>query len=136
MSDNRIEIVGAYLRGLQSSIIDALEDDLNTPKALAEMFDFARTLNKTEDAAERQKLATELLAAGDLVGLMQGDPEAWFSGSDEGDLSSEDIESLLAQREAARANGDYAAADKVRDELAGCGITIEDGPLGTRWRRS
>jgi cysteinyl-tRNA synthetase len=119
-----------------ATFIEALEDDLNTPRALAELFDRARTLNKTEDPAERQKLAAELLAAGDLVGLMQGDPEDWFSGSDEGAIDAEEIESLLGQREQARANGDYAAADKIRDDLAGRGITIEDGSSGTRWRRS
>ena len=119
-----------------ATFIEALEDDLNTPKALAELFERARMLNKTEDQAERQKLAAELLAAGDLVGLMQGDPEDWFSGSDEGAIDAAEIESLLAQREQARASGDYAAADKIRDDLAGRGITIEDGSSGTRWRRS
>ena len=119
-----------------ATFIEALEDDLNTPKALAELFELARTLNKTENQAQRQQLAAELLAAGDLVGLMQGDPEDWFSGSDEGAIDAEEIESLLAQREQARASGDYAAADKIRDDLAGRGITIEDGSSGTRWRRS
>jgi cysteinyl-tRNA synthetase len=76
------------------------------------------------------------LAAGDLVGLVQSDPEEWFSGSAEGELDAGDIESLLTQREQARANGDYAAADKIRDDLAGRGITIEDSASGTRWRRS
>ena len=87
-------------------------------------------------AALLPALAAELLAAGDLVGLMQSDPEEWFSGSGEGELDADDIESLLAQREEARANGDYAAADKIRDDLAERGITIEDGASGTRWRRS
>jgi cysteinyl-tRNA synthetase len=119
-----------------ATFIEALEDDLNTPKALAELFDRARTLNKTEDQAERQKLAAELKAAGDLVGLVQGDPEDWFSGSDEGAIDADEIESLLTQREQARASGDYAAADKIRDDLAGRGITIEDGSSGTRWRRN
>jgi len=119
-----------------ATFIEALEDDLNTPNALAELFERARMLNKTEDQAERQKLAAELLAAGDLVGLMQGDPEDWFSGSDEGAIDAAEIGSLLAQREQARASGDYAAADKIRDDLAGRGITIEDGSSGTRWRRS
>ena len=119
-----------------ATFIAALEDDLNTPKALAELFDLARILNKTEDQAGRQKLATELRAAGDLVGLIQSDPDEWFSGSDDGDLDAEEIEALLAQRDEARASGDYAAADKIRDDLAGRGITIEDGSSGTRWRRS
>jgi cysteinyl-tRNA synthetase len=116
--------------------IAALEDDLNTPKALAELFEHARMLNKADDEAERQKLAAELLAAGDVVGLIQDDPDSWFSGAEEGDLDAEEIEALLAQREEARASGDYAAADKIRDDLADRGITIEDSPSGTRWRRS
>jgi len=119
-----------------ATFITALEDDLNTPKALAELFDGARTLNKTEDKAERQKLAAELLAAGDLVGLIQSDPDDWFSASDDSDIDAGEIEELIAQREQARASGDYAAADKIRDDLAARGITIEDGSTGTRWRRS
>ena len=119
-----------------ATFITVLEDDLNTPKALAELFDGARTLNKTEDQAERQKLAAELLAAGDLVGLIQSDPDDWFSASDDSDIDAGEIEELIAQREQARASGDYAAADKIRDDLAARGITIEDGSTGTRWRRS
>ena len=119
-----------------ATFITALEDDLNTPKALAELFDGARTLNKTEDQAERQKLAAELLAAGDLVGLIQSDPDDWFSASDDSDIDAGEIEELIAQREQTRASGDYAAADKIRDDLAARGITIEDGSTGTRWRRS
>ncbi len=119
-----------------AAVIAALEDDLNTPRALAEMFDIAKTLNKTDDAAARQKLAAELLVAGDLVGLMQQDPEAWFAGSGDSELDTDEIESLLAQREEARSDRDFAAADAIRDQLANAGVTIEDGPSGTRWRRS
>jgi cysteinyl-tRNA synthetase len=67
---------------------------------------------------------------------VQADPEEWFSGTADGDLDAEEIDALLAQRDEARANGDYAAADKIRDDLAARGITIEDGSSGTRWRRS
>ncbi len=119
-----------------AAVIAALEDDLNTPRALAEMFDIAKTLNKTDDVAARQKLAAELLVAGDLVGLMQQDPEAWFAGSGAGELDADEIESLLAQREKARSDRDFATADAIRDQLANAGVTIEDGPSGTRWRRS
>jgi len=117
-------------------VIDALEDDLNTPRALAEMFDIARRLNKAGDVAERRQSAAELLAAGDLVGLLQQDPESWFAGSVDSDLDADEIESLLAQREQARSNRDFAAADAIREQLANAGVTIEDGPSGTRWRRS
>ncbi len=119
-----------------ANVVAALEDDLNTPKALAEMFNLARVLNKTTIEDERRQLAAELLACGDLVGLMQKDIEEWFSGGDDGDLSADDIEALLEQREVARAKRDFAAADAIRDKLAAAGITIEDGSGGTRWRRS
>lgn len=119
-----------------AAVIAALEDDLNTPKALAEMFNLARVLNKATDEGERRELAAELLASGDLVGLMQKDVEEWFSAGSDAALSAEEIEKLLQQREAARADRDFAAADAIRDKLAAAGISIEDGAAGTRWRRS
>jgi cysteinyl-tRNA synthetase len=118
------------------AVIEALEDDLNTPKALAEMFNIARQLNKETDERERRKRASQLYAAGDLLGLMQSDAEQWFAGSDEGVLSTPEIENLIEQRKQARANRDFAAADAIRDKLAAVGISIEDGPNGTRWRRT
>jgi len=121
---------------LPAAVIDALEDDLNTPKALAEMFNMARALNRSEDDNERLDLATGLLAAGDLVGLLQIDPEEWFAGGADGDLTASDIEALLKDREDARASRDFAAADAIRDRLGDAGVVIEDGPSGTRWRRS
>ena len=119
-----------------AAVIKALEDDLNTPKALAELFNHARTLNKSTDEAERRKLAAEILAAGDLLGILQTDAESWFSAGDDSELSADDIEVLLKQRDEARANRDFAVADEIRDKLAEAGITIEDGPAGARWRRS
>ena len=117
------------------ALVEALEDDLNTPKAMAEFFGLARSLNKASDADERRRLAAEMRAAGDLLGVLQSDPEAWFAGHGEGELSLEEIEALLEKRRAARADRDFAAADSIRDELAGAGIQIEDGPDGTTWRR-
>ena len=99
------------------------------------MFDIARALNKSTDEAERKGLAASLLAAGELTGLIQQDPEAWFAGDDDGELSSADIEAMLREREEARAARDFAKADDIRDRLANAGIQIEDGADGTRWRR-
>jgi cysteinyl-tRNA synthetase len=119
-----------------AAVVDALEDDINTPKALAEMFSLARSLNKATDDDERKRLAAELLSAGDLVGLIQQDPEEWFAGIDDGELSGEEIEALVKKREEARAARDFATADGIRDKLAAAGIQIEDGADGTRWRRA
>lgn len=119
-----------------AAVIEALEDDLNSPRAMAELFSIAKTLNKSTDNEERKKLASEILAAGDLLGILQIDVEAWFAGNADGDLSAEDIEALLKQRDEARASRDFSTADSIRDKLADAGITIEDGPDGTRWRRT
>ena len=119
-----------------AAVLAALEDDLNTPKALAEMFNLARTLNKAKDEAERLRLATEILSAGDIIGVLQSTPEAWFAGSDEGALSANDIELLIAKRNTARADKNFAAADAIRDELTAKSVSIEDGTDGTKWRRT
>ena len=119
-----------------AAVIAALADDINTPKALAEMFNLARTLNKTTDASERSIQAAGLFAAADLVGLLQKDPEDWFTTSANSELTDGEIESLIAERNKARADKDFANADAVRDKLATKGVSIEDGPDGTRWRRS
>lgn len=117
-----------------AAVVAALEDDINTPKALAEMFEVARDLNRAADDAVRHRLAGALLAAGDLVGLLQQNPDEWFEGS--GDLDAAAIEALIEERNAVRAEKNFARADEIRDKLAKHGIAIEDGASGTRWRRS
>ncbi len=118
------------------ALVAALEDDLNSPKAMAEFFGLARELNKTSDAAERQRLATTMYAAGDLMGLLQTDPEVWFAGHTEGELSAEEIEALIEKRKQAKAERDFECADGIRDQLAEAGVSIADGRDGTSWRRS
>ena len=117
------------------ALVAALEDDLNTPKAMAEYFALARALNKSNDPAEMEALAAQMYAAGELIGLLAGDPEEWFAGDVEGDMSGDDIEALIAQRNEARAAKDFQKADAIRDQLADAGVIIEDGPGGTTWRR-
>jgi len=118
-----------------AALLAALEDDLNTPKALAELFALAKALNKTTDAGERASLAASLLAGAELMGLMQSDPEEWFAREAEGEMSAAGIDALLRERKAARVAKDFAKADGIRDQLAALGIIIEDGAGGTRWRR-
>ena len=118
------------------ALLAALEDDLNSPKAMAEFFGLARKLNKTSDVAEQQQMAAAMFAAGDLMGLLQTDPEQWFAGNAEGQISAEEIEVLLAKRKQAKAERDFETSDDIRDQLAAAGVSIEDGRDGTTWRRS
>ncbi len=118
-----------------AALVAALEDDINTPKAMAEFFALAKELNKAVTNEDKTRLAAMMYAAGDLMGILQSDPEAWFAGHVEGDLSADDIEALIGKRNAARKEKDFATADAVRDQLAAAGIRIEDGPGGTTWRR-
>jgi cysteinyl-tRNA synthetase len=119
-----------------AALITALEDDINTPKAMAEFFALAKQLNKAVDVDEKARLAAIMLATGDLMGLLQSDPDEWFAGHVEGELSSDEIEALIEKRNVARGAKDFATADAVRDQLSAAGIKIEDGASGTSWRRS
>jgi len=118
------------------ALVAALEDDLNSPKAMAELFGLAKALNKTGDVAEKQRLASMIYASGDLMGLLQSDPEAWFAGNAEGEMSADEIEALIEQRKQAKSDRDFEAADAIRGQLAEAGVQIEDGRDGTIWRRS
>ena len=118
------------------SFVAALDDDLNTPKALAVLFDLARAINRSDSADERLEIARRLRASGALLGILGGDAEQWLKGNEaEGDPAAAEIEELLARRLAARQSRDFATADRIRDELAAKRIVILDGPEGTRWRR-
>lgn len=118
-----------------AEVIDALEDDLNTPQAKARTFDIVRALNTAADGREKKRYKQQLLSACRLLGIGSDDPEAWFSrrAGDESDLEA--INLLVAQRNQARKRRDFATADRIRDELESQGIVLEDGPEGTRWRK-
>ncbi len=118
-----------------AALVAALEDDLNTPKAMAEFFGLAKALNKASDPDERAGLAARMYAAGDLMGLLRTDPEEWFAGSDTGELSADEIDALIVQRAEAKAAKDFERADAIRAELADAGVRIEDSRDGTTWRR-
>ncbi len=116
-------------------LVDALEDDLNTPKAMAEFFALARALNKSNDKSEMEGLAASMYASGDLMGLLGSDPEQWFAGHVDGEMAANEIEALLAERNRAKAGRDFQRADAIRDQLKGAGIAIQDSRDGTTWRR-
>jgi len=124
--------------GPNAAFLVALNDDLNTPKALASLFDLARQANTATDDAEKSRIKGELVASAGLMGLLQQDPESWFAGETSGDdgPDAERIERLIEARQNAKAAKDYAEADRIRDELAAANIVLEDGPAGTTWRRA
>ena len=118
-------------------VLDALEDDLNTPKALAELFGLVRRLNSTSDPGTRTRLARGLRAGGWLLGLLQDDPQAWFTVDRTVDGPGDEwIDARVEERQTMRRARNFAEADRIRDELADLGILIEDSAEGPRWRRA
>ncbi len=118
------------------AIREALCDDLNTPLALRRLHETATALNKAADADERRRLKNDLIGAGSALGLLGESPEAWFRGAATADApSEEEIDALIAERSEARRQRNFARADEIRDDLAARGVTLEDGPEGTTWRR-
>ncbi len=121
---------------IPQALTAALEDDLNSPKAMAAFFGLAKDLNKASDDDKRVELAAQMYACGELMGLLGSDPDAWFAGHVEGDMSSDEIEALIEKRNAAKGRRDFEAADAFREQLKDAGVTIQDGRDGTTWRRS
>jgi len=114
----------------------AMDDDFNTPQALSVLFELAKLLNvaKQEQSDDVVQLAGTLKALGDLLGLLQLDPAKFLQGGESDDEVAE-IEALIKQRNDARANKDWAAADAARDKLAAMNIVLEDSAAGTSWRK-
>ncbi|MBU6372350.1 MAG: cysteine--tRNA ligase [Alphaproteobacteria bacterium] len=128
----RVGAVAPAGREPSPALIEALEDDLATPRALAELFGLASALNKSEDAAEQAVLKGQLLAGAGLMGLLQVEPDAWFRGAED---EAAEIDALVAARTAARAAKNWAEADRIRTELTARGVEIMDGAGGSTWRR-
>ena len=117
---------------IPQAVEDALEDDLNTPQALAELARIAGEARKATGAEERARLKGDLLGAGLALGLLQQAPEAWFNRGASGQDDAR-IQALVEERTAAKQGRDFARADAIRDQLAAEGILLEDTPQGVRW---
>ena len=128
---------GAVASTIPMAVRAALEDDINSPKAIAELHELAGRLNKAS-GTECDSLAADLRAGGQVLGLLQADPETWFKWQPEAGAGLTDaaIEALIAGRNDAKKARNFAEADRIRDELKANGVALEDTPGGTKWRRS
>ncbi|HYW05167.1 MAG TPA: cysteine--tRNA ligase [Gammaproteobacteria bacterium] len=117
----------------------AMDDDFNTPRALAVLFELAREINRRRQQGDTDNagvLGRILVSLAEPLGLLQDDPEAFLQGgAGDEEADSGEIEALVRRRAEARARRDWAEADRIRDQLAARGIELEDGPGGTTWRR-
>lgn len=126
--------VHAQLNDYTRRFYDVMNDDFGTAEAVAVLFELANEINKTHD----NQLAGCLKGLGSFMGLLQREPAAFLQGSvgeEITGISNETIESLIAARQQARSDKDWAESDRIRDELAAAGIVLEDGANGTNWRR-
>jgi len=117
---------------IPADLMAALEDDINTPQAIAALHALATKLNKDPTNSE---IKGSLIAGGAIMGLLQQDPEKWFKLGTK-DIEGSEIELMIQQRNLARSEKDFVESDRIRDELAASGIELEDGPSGTTWKKS
>ncbi|HHW7569947.1 TPA: cysteine--tRNA ligase [Mannheimia haemolytica] len=133
--DVSVEAIGGehYVEAFKT----AMDDDFNTPGALAVLFEIARELNKlkTEDMAKANGLAVRLKELAGVLGLLEQNPDAFLKG-DANDDETAEIEALIKQRNEAKAAKNWAVADEVRDKLKAMNIVLEDTPNGTIWRKA
>ena len=116
------------------AVLEALCDDLATPRAMAELFALAKAAETATSGAARRAAGRALVAAGRLMGVLYLDPVAWFEGRVDADTRLR-IEGLLGERSAARVNKDWARADEIRAELTAMGVEVLDAAGGAAtWR--
>jgi cysteinyl-tRNA synthetase len=110
---------------------EAMNDDFNTPEAVAVLFDLANELNRSKAAGT----AALLRSLAGLLGLLQRTPDEFLRGDLPSGWTVGRIEQMIAARTAAKKARNFAESDRIRDDLLAAGLVLEDGPSGTAWRR-
>ncbi|WP_417844583.1 cysteine--tRNA ligase [Thalassospira sp.] len=115
-------------------VLNALCDDLNTPLAIAEFHELITQLNKAKNDRKKAEAKGRVLAAAELLGILEMDVDSWFTGGGDEDEAAE-IDALIKERAEAKKNRDFAVADQIRNDLLARGIILEDFKDGTTWKR-
>lgn len=122
----------------EARFFEAMDDDFNTPRALAVLFELVTELNKAvrDQLTTAKPLALELKRLAGMIGLLQQEPDSFLKGeAAEGELDAAAIEALIEQRNQARKDRNFAESDRIRDELLEQGIVLKDSREGTNWYR-
>lgn len=132
-------VQGTIISRFEHAFLEAMNDDLNTPEAMAVLFELVRELNRARRenaAAEVADLAYTLKTLAAMLGILQQDPDVFLqSAHDDSTVDAERIEQLIVERNQARADRNFARSDEIRDELLAQGIVLEDSREGTKWRK-
>ena len=116
---------------------EAMNDDFNTPEAIASLFDLASEINRASNANTKQELSQTLKHLAGLIGLLQRSPNEFLqSGTPHTGMSPAQIEEQIAARHAAKLTKNFKEADAIRERLLNDGVVLEDKPSGTVWRRA
>ena len=116
---------------------EAMNDDFNTPEAIASLFDLASEINRASDANTKQELSQTLKHLAGMIGLLQRSPNEFLqSGTPHTGMSPAQIEEQIAARHAAKLTKNFKEADAIRERLLNDGVVLEDKPSGTVWRRA
>ncbi len=122
-------------RDAPAALEAALCDDLNTPEAFGVVAQLAAAARRETDPAQKKAAKAALLGAGDLLGLLQQEPEAWFKQrAGAGAVDEAEVQRLVDARTEAKRARDFASADRIRAELLALGVVVEDTPQGPRWK--
>ena len=135
LEDTRFATLGELV--VPEEFADAMDDDLAVPQAIAVLHERVRSGNAAldnEDLAAAASIRGEVIAMTDVLGINPDSPQWRSAGSAQAERAlAQLVDTLIADRATARASKDFAAADRIRDELAAAGITVEDTPTGAHW---